>query len=81
LFVLDPDVAARHTDADAVGAEIDEHVSAVNETLARVEQIKKYTILDHEFTIDSGELTPTLKVKRNVVSEHYAAQIAAMYTD
>lgn len=81
LFVLDPDVAARHTDADAIRSELDDYVAEINETLARVEQIKKYTVLDHEFTVDSGELTPTLKVKRNVVSDHYAAEITAMYAD
>jgi long-chain acyl-CoA synthetase len=81
LFVLDPDVAARFASDDASKAEVDDHVAAVNDTLARVEQIKKYTILDNEFTIDAGELTPTLKVKRNVVSENYASEIAAMYTD
>jgi long-chain acyl-CoA synthetase len=81
LFVLDPDVAARHTDDEAIRAELDDYVAEINETLARVEQIKKYTVLDHEFTVDSGELTPTLKVKRNVVSDHYAAEITAMYAD
>jgi long-chain acyl-CoA synthetase len=43
--------------------------------------VKKFTILPAPFTIDAGELTPTLKVKRKVVNERYSAQIEAMYAD
>ncbi len=59
----------------AIGAQIDR----VNETLARVEQVRKFTVLPRPFGIDSGELTPTLKIKRKVVAERYAAEIDAMY--
>ncbi len=46
---------------------------------ARYEQVKKFALLENEFTVDGGELTPTLKVRRKIVNEHYAAQIAALY--
>lgn len=51
----------------------------VNPELARYEQIKKFTVLPNEFSVDTGELTPTMKVKRNVVNEKFAAQIKAMF--
>ena len=51
----------------------------VNPDLARYEQIKKFTVLSAEFTVDTGELTPTMKVKRNVVSDKYKDQITAMF--
>ncbi len=54
-------------------------VDRVNSRLARFEQIKYFRILDHEMTIESGELTPTLKVKRNVVEQRYKEIIDSMY--
>ena len=48
--------------------------------LSRHEQIGQFTLLRQPFTVDRGELTPTLKLRRNVIAEHYAAQIEAMYS-
>ena len=60
-------------------AEIQRAVDEANADLARVESVKKFHILPRPFSIDTGELTPTLKVKRRVVYEHYAREIEAMY--
>ena len=54
-------------------------VERVNEKLASFEQIKKITLLSQPFSIGGGELTPTLKVRRQVVSHRYADRIEAMY--
>ena len=54
-------------------------VDQVNQSLARVEQVKKFAILTKPFGIDSGELTPTMKIKRKVVAQKYAREIDAMY--
>jgi long-chain acyl-CoA synthetase len=62
-------------------AYIDDHVERINEDLARVETIKKFTVLPEDFTQESGELTPTRKVKRRVVEEKYAEEIDAMYAE
>ena len=53
----------------------------VNAKYARVEQIKKFVILDHDLSQETGELTPTLKVKRNVVNEKYAGLFDDLYAE
>ncbi len=57
------------------------HLDEVNRRLSRVETIKRFTLLPNEFSVESGELTPTLKMKRNVVQERYRDQILAMYAE
>jgi long-chain acyl-CoA synthetase len=79
---LAPDVAAGQLAASpAIRAAVQKQVDTVNETLARVEQIKKFTILSQAFSVAGGELTPTMKLKRKVIAQRYAAQIDAMYAD
>ncbi len=51
----------------------------VNQKYAQVEQIKKFVILDHDLSQETGELTPTLKVKRNIVNEKYAELFDSLY--
>lgn len=93
LLVLDdeaaPGWAAAHgldtTDLDALAAhpvvrdELAGAVEQANLSLSRVEQIKKYEILATPWTPESGELTPTMKLKRRVISERYASEIDALY--
>jgi long-chain acyl-CoA synthetase len=63
--------------ADVRGA-FDKAVEQINAHLSQFERIKRYTLLPRELTLDAGELTPTLKVKRQAVERRYAAEIAAM---
>jgi long-chain acyl-CoA synthetase len=53
----------------------------VNSRYAQVEQVKRITILDHDLSHEGGELTPSLKVKRNVVNEKYAGLFDALYAE
>jgi long-chain acyl-CoA synthetase len=64
---------------DEVKALVQETVEAVNARVGPVEQIKKFKILPHDLTQETGELTPTLKVKRNVVYDKFASELDAMY--
>ncbi len=66
-------------DAEAVEHAVQAAIDETNRDLARVRQIKKFTILDEPLSIERGELTLTLKVRRKVVRDHYAAEIDAMY--
>jgi len=64
----------------AVRALVQEAIDRANAKYAQVEQVKKFAILDHDLSQATGELTPTLKVKRNVVNEKYAGVLDALYT-
>jgi long-chain acyl-CoA synthetase len=51
----------------------------VNRELSRFEQIKRFAILPRDFSVEEGEVTPTLKLKRNVCQEHFSSEIEALY--
>ena len=67
------------TDPDLV-AEVDAAVKQANQSVSHAESIRKFRILPVDFTEDTGELTPTMKVKRNVVAEKFASDIDAIYS-
>ena len=62
---------------DAIQKQVDE----ANSQVAQVQQIKKFVVLEKEWTDSSGELTPTLKLKRNVIAEMYSDEIESMYEE
>jgi long-chain acyl-CoA synthetase len=74
----DATVADLAEDPDLV-AEIDLAVKDANQAVSKAEAIRKFRILPVDFTEDTGELTPTLKVKRKVVAEKFAGDIDALY--
>ena len=74
------DLEALAQDPD-VHAAVDEAIQRVNAEVARVEGIKRFRILPAPFAAATGELTPTLKVKRNVVIAKYSALVDEMYAD
>ena len=94
LITLDPDAMAGwaaengmegKSYSEIVGSEqvqtmVGDYVSQLNEKLNRWETIKKWELLDHDLTVESGELTPSMKVKRNVVKENNKARIEAFYS-
>ena len=92
LLTLDPDEAPRLAEElgiaadlaamardERVRAAIQRDVDAVNARFARIEQIKRFDILDRDLTQADGELTPTLKVKRPVIHERYGDRIDRLY--
>src|SRR4051794_38140491 len=77
LLVLDPE--AKVGFEGDVGATIAAAVQEANSHLSRVEQIKRYTVLDDEWLPGGDELTPTMKLKRKPISAKYTAEIDALY--
>ncbi len=93
LVTLDPDEAfayarehglaenlAELAANEEIKASIDSHVEKINQQFARVEQVKKIAILSHDLSQENGELTPTLKVKRAVVTAKHEPEIEALYS-
>jgi long-chain acyl-CoA synthetase len=68
---------------DPVGAApaVQSAVDEVNRDLSRYEQIKRFTILPRDFTLEAGEVTPTLKLKRRVCLQHFSEEIEALYAE
>jgi long-chain acyl-CoA synthetase len=90
LITLDPEEAPKFAEqhgiapeevyaSDAMRDEVQTVVDHVNENYGRVEQIKKFTILPEDLSQEQGTLTPTLKVKRNIVNEKFQAEIEKLY--
>jgi long-chain acyl-CoA synthetase len=92
LITLDPEEAVKYAQEHGlpedpaelaanpdVKAAIEAHVEKINQNFARVEQVKKISILPHDLSQESGELTPTLKVKRAVVAQKHENAIEQLY--
>ncbi|HET9842890.1 MAG TPA: long-chain fatty acid--CoA ligase, partial [Nocardioides sp.] len=92
LITLDPDALAPWAEengitgsyadivaSDACQSMVAAYVKELNAQLNRWETIKKWKLLDHDLTVESGELTPSMKVKRNVVESNYADLIDSFY--
>ena len=75
---VEADPAALASNED-VRAELQGHLDKVNQKFARVEQVKKFEILPADLSQEGGELTPTMKVKRNVVADKYDDRVEALY--
>jgi long-subunit acyl-CoA synthetase (AMP-forming) len=78
LIVLDPEMLAARGGED-VQAALAGGIEAANARLARVEQIKRFRVLEDPWSPVAGQLTPTLKLRRGPISEMYAAEIEALY--
>ena len=70
-----------YTDNQDIYSEIEEQVNELNSRFSNPEQLKKFSILSRDFTIDDGELTPTLKIRRKQISENWSSIIESMYKD
>jgi long-chain acyl-CoA synthetase len=95
LIVLDDEMAPAWAAANGVDVgegksladhprvieEIEAAVASANSRLARIEQVKRYQVLTRPWSAESGELTPTLKLKRRVINERYGPNIADLYPD
>jgi long-chain acyl-CoA synthetase len=91
LLTLDPDAATLFAQANNLeGQTLHEHPkliehlqkeidAKVNNLFARVEHVRNFRVLPRDFTIEDGELTPTLKIKRRIINENFSDEIEAMY--
>jgi len=80
LITVDPAVADGLA-PEEVERRVQAVVDEVNGGLSRFEQIKRFRVLARDFSTEEDEVTPTLKLKRRVVAEHFASEIEDLYSD
>ncbi len=92
LLTLDPLLAQKFADENGITgtlhddpkllAFLQKHIDEeVNSLFAKVEQIRQFRVLPRDFTVEDGELTPTLKIKRRIINEHFQDEIESMYAE
>jgi long-chain acyl-CoA synthetase len=80
VIAIDPEqLASNGGDAAAFEASVSAHIETINQRFARVEHIRKFSILPRELDQENGELTPTMKIKRRIVYDNWAEVIDGMY--
>ena len=93
LVTLDPDTTSAFVEAEGIGGtpedwsrdpkveqSVRDAVALLNADLNRWETIKDFRILARDLSVEDGELTPSLKIKRRVVETRYAGELESMYT-
>ncbi len=78
LITVDPDSTRDMSDAEVRKA-VQGAIDSVNAQRSRYEQIKRFTVLPREFTLEADEMTPTLKLRRAVILDHFARELADLY--
>jgi len=81
LLTLDEDEVAKLDGSDDVRDLIGHAVDEINAGLARFQQVRRYEILDRDFSPERNEITPTLKLKRRVVEENFADELEQLYVE
>ncbi|MGH8902598.1 MAG: AMP-dependent synthetase/ligase [Egibacteraceae bacterium] len=71
--------AAQLAESDAVQAEVAKAVEHANAAVSKAESIRRWRVLSRDFTLEHGEITPTLKIRRDSISEHFATEIESLY--
>ena len=69
------------TESDEVRSDIQTQVDLLNQKFSNPEQLKKFSVLPRDFTIDDGELTPTLKIRRKQINENWSNIVSSMYSE
>ena len=79
LITLDDEEVGKLGAPDEAEQLVEQAVEGINDGLASFEQIRRYTILPRDFSADENEVTPTLKLKRRICEEHFAAELEELY--
>ncbi|MBH10258.1 MAG: long-chain fatty acid--CoA ligase, partial [Candidatus Marinimicrobia bacterium] len=72
---------SNYTKSDSIKDELQSGIDVINIRFSNPEQIKKFSIVPRDFTIDDGELTPTLKIRRKQINDNWSELIESMYSE